>query len=221
MSAFQPLDPSEVVFGQYDGYTDLDQVDDHSTTDTLAAVRVWVNNDRWRGVPFVLRSGKRLADSKQLVTVIMRQPDGPFAELPRDASRLEISLSGSGELKMALVLKRPGPQLALTEHRIDLGLGDLPGGEPLPPYVALLHDVTIGDRSLFTSSDGLSHAWKAAEPILQAPRPRSAIHPAAGVPPQRMTSPRVTAGSPNRPDKRPDLPRSSMLPVRDYPEWYV
>jgi glucose-6-phosphate 1-dehydrogenase len=168
LSSFRPLDPSEVVFGQYAGYTDLPEVDDHSTTDTLAAVRLWVDSERWHGVPFLLRSGKQLADSKQLVTLIMRQPTSPFTDLPDDACRLEISLSGPGQLQMTLVLKRPGPQLALAEQRIDLGLGDLPGSDPLPPYVALLHDITIGDRSLFTSSNGLSHAWRAAEPVLNA-----------------------------------------------------
>lgn len=174
LSAYRPLDPGEVVFGQYDGYTDLPEVDDNSSTDTLAAVRLWVDTERWRGVPFLLRSGKQLADSKQLVTLIMRQPNEPFTDLPGDASRLEISLSGSGQLKMALVVKRPGPALELAEHHIELGLGDLPGSEPVPPYVALLHDVTIGDRSLFTSSDGLSHAWRAADPVLESrPEPIS------------------------------------------------
>ena len=169
LAAFRPLDTSEVVLGQYEGYRDIDQVPDDSTTDTLAAVRLWVDTDRWRDVPFVLRSGKQLTDSKELVSLIMKEGEGPFGNLPDTAARLEISLSGSGAIGLALILKRPGPDLTLAEQRIDLGLADVPDSSPLQPYVALLHDVMTGDRSLFTSSEGLGHAWRVADPVLKHP----------------------------------------------------
>lgn len=167
LSAFRSLDPAEVVLGQYDGYRDLDEVADDSTSDTLAAVRLWVDTERWRGVPFVLRSGKRMASSTQLISLIMREVTGPMEDVPDSAPRLEICLSGAGELAMTLILKRPGPQLDLTEQHIDLDLSDVANANPLKPYVALLHDVLVGDRSLFTSSDGLAEAWRVADPVLQ------------------------------------------------------
>lgn len=169
LASFRPLDPQEVVFGQFDGYTDIDEVADDSTTDTLAAVRLWVDTDRWRGVPFVLRSGKRMAGSDQLVSLIMKETQGPLGDLPDSAARLEISLKGSGSIAVALIMKRPGPDLTWVEERIDLSLAEVDPGEALDPYVALIHDVLLGDRSLFTSSDGLQHAWRVSEPVLSDP----------------------------------------------------
>jgi glucose-6-phosphate 1-dehydrogenase len=169
LGSFRPLDTSEVVLGQYEGYTDIDGVPDDSKTDTLAAVRLWVDTDRWRDVPFVLRSGKQLKESKELVSLIMKETQGPFGDLPDAAARLEISLAGAGAIGVALILKRPGPDLTVTEQRIDLGLAEVPDSSPLPPYVALLHDVMTGDRSLFTSSEGLGHAWRVADPVVKNP----------------------------------------------------
>lgn len=169
VGTFRTLDHDDVVLGQYDGYRDLDDIDDDSHTDTLAAVRLWVDSDRWQGVPFVLRSGKRMADDHELVTLIMKDPDSPFGELPEHASRLEISLAGSGAIRASLILKRPGPELELTEHRFDLSLAEVPESEPLAPYVSLLHDVLAGDRSLFTSSASLAEAWRTADPVVENP----------------------------------------------------
>lgn len=167
LSAFRPLSPDDVVFGQYEGYLELDEVAEGSTMDTLAAVRLWVDTDRWRDVPFVLRSGKQLAGSKQQVSLLFRTPDGPMTNIP--ASALVISLSGSGAIQAQLVLKQPGPNLELVDQRINLALAEGRDAEALPPYVALLHDVTTGDRSLFTSSAGLLAAWTAAAPIIDHP----------------------------------------------------
>jgi glucose-6-phosphate 1-dehydrogenase len=128
-----------------------------------------VDTDRWRDVPFILRSGKQLKDSKELVSLIMKETHGPFGDLPDGAARLEISLAGAGAIGVALILKRPGPDLTVTEQRIDLGLAEVPDSTPLPPYVALLHDVMTGDRSLFTSSGGLAHAWRVADPVVKNP----------------------------------------------------
>ena len=74
----------------------------------------------------------------------------------------------------SLIAKEPGPDLTLTEARTSLDLAEIPGGTPLPPYVSLIHDVITGDRSLFTSSEGLAAAWAAIEPLL---RDRPPVHP--------------------------------------------
>ncbi|MFW3170675.1 glucose-6-phosphate dehydrogenase [Geodermatophilus sp. CPCC 206100] len=167
LSSFRPLDPGEVVLGQFDGYTDIDGVADDSATDTFVAARLWVDTDRWRDVPFVLRTGKRMAASEQRVSLLLRKPDGPVEAIPGHGNVLSLSLSGSGAVDLALVAKRPGPDLALARATATLELADVPGGEPLPPYASLLHDVLIGDRSLFTSSAGLRSAWAAFAPLAQ------------------------------------------------------
>jgi glucose-6-phosphate 1-dehydrogenase len=168
--SFRPLDPAEVVLGQFDGYRDVPGIDPHSDRDTFVAARLWIDSDRWRGVPFYLRTGKRLAASAQRVSLILRDPPGPLnGQLPRDSNVLCFSLAGDGEIDLSLVAKRPGPTLDLDVAHANIALASLPGADPLPPYVRLIHDVLLGDRSLFTRPDGLAAVWDVAEPLLSRP----------------------------------------------------
>jgi glucose-6-phosphate 1-dehydrogenase len=168
--SFRPLDPAEVVLGQFDGYRDVPGIDPHSDRDTFVAARLWIDSDRWRGVPFYLRTGKRLAASAQRVSLILRDPPGPLSgQLPRDSNVLCFSLAGDGEIDLSLVAKRPGPTLDLDVAHANIALASLPGADPLPPYVRLIHDVLLGDRSLFTRPDGLAAVWDVAEPLLSRP----------------------------------------------------
>ncbi len=169
LAAFRPLTREDVVLGQFEGYRDLDDVADDSRTDTFVAARLQVDTDRWRGVPFLLRTGKRMAEGHQRVTLVMRRPDGPVGALPGGGNTVSLSLSGAGELDLGLVTKRPGPDLELAVARTSLDLGRVDGGEPLPAYASLLHDVLVGDRSLFTTSAGLAEAWRAVRPVLDDP----------------------------------------------------
>jgi glucose-6-phosphate 1-dehydrogenase len=170
IGCFRPLDPAEVVLGQYDGYRDVPGIDPKSNQDTFVAARLWIDNPRWQGVPFYLRTGKRLAVSQQRVGLILREPDGPLAgQLPPDGNVLSFSLSGDGEIDLSIVAKRPGPGLDLDVANASIPLGSLKDADPLPPYVRLIHDVLIGDRSLFTRPDGLASVWKVAEPLLSQP----------------------------------------------------
>jgi glucose-6-phosphate 1-dehydrogenase len=170
IGSFRPLDPAEVVLGQFDGYRDIPGIDPHSNRDTFVAARLWIDTDRWRGVPFYLRTGKRMAASAQRVSLILREPPGPLAgQLPRDANVLCFSLAGDGEIDLSLVTKKPGPALDLDVAHADVSLGGLPGADPLPPYVRLIHDVLLGDRSLFTRPDGLAAVWDVAGPLLSRP----------------------------------------------------
>jgi len=170
IGSFRPLDPAEVVLGQFDGYRDVPGVDPQSDRDTFVAARLWIDSDRWRGVPFYLRTGKRLAASAQRVSLILREPPGPLrGQLPRDANVLCFSLAGDGEIDLSLVTKKPGPALELDVAHANISLSRLSGADPLPPYVRLIHDVLIGDRSLFTRPDGLAAVWDVAEPLLSAP----------------------------------------------------
>src|SRR5487761_1146140 len=178
ISSFRPLDPAEVVLGQFDGYRDVPGVDPHSSRDTFVAARLWIDSDRWRGVPFYLRTGKRLAVSAQRVSLILREPPGPLrGQLPRDANVLCFSLAGDGEIDLSLVTKKPGPALELDVAHANISLSRLSGADPLPPYVRLIHDVLLGDRSLFTRPDGLAAVWEVAEPLLTNPPPARGYAP--------------------------------------------
>jgi glucose-6-phosphate 1-dehydrogenase len=170
IGCFRPLDPAEVVLGQFDGYRQVPGVDPQSSQDTFVAARLWIDNPRWRGVPFYLRTGKRMATSAQRVCLILRDPTGPLSgQLPRDANVLSFSLAGDGEIDLSLVAKRPGPALELDVAHASIPLASLHGADPLPPYVRLIHDVLLGDRSLFTRPDGLAAVWDVAEPLLSTP----------------------------------------------------
>jgi glucose-6-phosphate 1-dehydrogenase len=166
---FRPLNPAEVVLGQFVGYRDIKGVNPRSRTNTYVAAKLWIDNPRWRDVPFFLRTGKRLAVDEQRVSIILRTPRRPLTSLPSQDNVLSFSLSGSGEIDLTLLAKKPGIELTVEPATVRLPLAELPDAEPLPPYVRLIHDVLVGDRSLFTRPDGLAAAWRCVQPVLDDP----------------------------------------------------
>ena len=189
IACFRPLDPDDVVLGQYEGYRDVEGVADGSDTDTFIAARLWVDTDRWRGVPFLLRTGKRLGVSEQRVTLRLRTPSGgPVTDAP--PTTMSLSLKGTGELDVEVVTKKPGPEIALTTLAAPLPFSD--GGPDLPAYATLIRDVLVGDRSLFTSGEGLKAAWRTLSPVLKR-RPAVQRYPQGSWGPEAATS---LAGTP-------------------------
>ncbi|GAC69452.1 glucose-6-phosphate dehydrogenase [Gordonia soli] len=172
IAAFRPLDPAEVVYGQYEGYRATEGIADDSSTETFVAARLWVDTDRWHGVPFLLRTGKMLDRSAQRLSVVFRRPDGPLTKLPADGTVLTFDLAGDGAIQLTLTVKRPGSGTDLDVARMEVPLDTL--GDGLPPYARLIADVLRGDRSLFTRPDGLAHVWEVATPVLQHP---PEVHP--------------------------------------------
>jgi glucose-6-phosphate 1-dehydrogenase len=173
---FRKLDPSEVVLGQFEGYRDVPGIAARSSMDTFVAARLWIDSKRWKGVPFLLRTGKRMAQSRQRVSLILREPVGTLANVPKHSNVLSFELAGTGEINLGLVAKQPGAELKLDVTETTIPLSQLDGGDPLPPYVRLIHDVIVGDRSLFTRPDGLAAVWKVAAPLLDN-RPRISRYP--------------------------------------------
>ncbi len=167
--SFRKLDPAEVVLGQFTGYKDVEGVKARSTTDTYVAAKLWIDNPRWRGVPFLLRTGKRMAASEQRVTIVLRTPGHPIADLPPRANAISFSLAGDGEIDVTLLAKKPGVAITVDPATVKIPLAQLPDADPLPPYVRLIHDVLLGDRSLFTRHDGLAAVWRVAQPLLDNP----------------------------------------------------
>lgn len=169
---FRPLDPRhDVVLGQFAGYRDIDGVAPDSRQDTFVAARLWVDSDRWRGVPFVLRTGKMMARKAQRVTLVLRPDDGPLQEVAARPNTIEIDVAGAGEIFLGLTVKAPGPEARLSWGRAVLDLDDVPGGTPISPYASLIDDVLRGDRSLFTTEEGLRAAFRAYEPLRGPGRP--------------------------------------------------
>jgi glucose-6-phosphate 1-dehydrogenase len=172
IGSFRTIDPRDVVLGQYDGYRELAGVANRSRTETYVAAKLWVDTPRWRGVPFLLRTGKRLHQTHQSVSLILRAPDGPFGQLPPAGNVLRFALDGTGAIDLSMVVKEPGVGLTLDTASARVPIRSLADGKqvPLPPYVRLLHDVLAGDRSLVTRPDGLAQVWKVAKPVLALDR---------------------------------------------------
>ncbi len=167
IGCFRPLTYDDVVVGQYEGYRDIDGVPGDSRTETFVAARLWVDNDRWDGVPFLLRTGKCMTESHQRVSIRFKRPAEAVPELACDCNTLSFELSGDGEIALSLVAKQPGPTMALAAGSAVLPLGTAFGSSGLPAYSRLIHDVMLGDRSLFTRPDGLHHVWEVAAALLE------------------------------------------------------
>lgn len=170
IACFRPLTRKDVVVGQYKGYRRTKGVPNGSRTETFVAARLWVDNDRWDGVPFLLRTGKCLAESHQRVSIRFKRPAETLPDLPCDCNTLSFELSGDGEIVLSLVAKKPGPTMEPAVGAATLPLGTALGSSALPAYARLIHDVLLGDRSLFTRPDGLQHVWEVAGALLK-PKP--------------------------------------------------
>jgi glucose-6-phosphate 1-dehydrogenase len=170
ISAFRPLDLDEVVLGQFDGYRETEGIADGSHTDTYVAARLWVDTDRWRDVPFVLRTGKRLKEGAQRLSLLFRAPKGPLHSAGKLPEALAFDLQGSGRIMMQLTVKQPGPEFVPDDVDHVLRLDQVASGS-MAPYTSLIYDVLRGDRSLFTSSAGLAAAFTAFAPLQGPDRP--------------------------------------------------
>ena len=176
IGCFRPLTYDDVVVGQYHGYRDLDGVAAGSRTETFVAARMWVDNERWQGVPFLLRTGKCLAESHQRVSVRFREPAENMAGMYAGCNTLSFELSGDGEIDLSLVTKQPGPTGDLAAASARLPFGQAFHTPSLPAYARLIHDVLLGDRSLFTRPDGLRHVWEVAGGLLRD-KPEPLVYP--------------------------------------------
>jgi glucose-6-phosphate 1-dehydrogenase len=170
-----PIDAGDVVFGQYEGYTSEKGVAPDSKVETFVAARVFVDNWRWAGVPFYLRTGKCMAESARVVSIAFREP--PKSMFPADAGfgkagpdHLTFDLSDVPRLSLSFYGKRPGPGMHLDKASLQFSLGEIPNHKDvLEAYERLIHDAMIGDRTLFTTSEGVERLWEISAPLLEHP----------------------------------------------------
>ena len=148
---------------------------DDSDTDTFVAARLWIDTDRWQGVPFLLRTGKMLARSAQRVSLIFKPTDGPVHSAGATTNALIFDLKGNGAIEIQMTVKKPGPEPLPAESCSRLHLENVSAGS-MTAYTSLIYDVFAGDRSLFTSSAGLEAAFKAFAPLLSEKRPPVQIY---------------------------------------------
>lgn len=175
-------DPARAVRGQYrggviddeavPGYRDEDDVDPASTTETFAALRVEVDNWRWHGVPFYLRSGKRLAQRVTEIAVEFKHvPTSIFRPLMADqltANVLRFRIQPNEGISLCFEAKHPGPKLCMSTVHMQFAYQEAFGIKPPEAYARLFLDVMLGDPTLFARQDWLVHAWNFLDPILES-----------------------------------------------------
>ncbi len=174
--ALRPFDPARVVFGQFEGYRDEDDVESDSQTESFAAVEAWIDTWRWQGVPFLLRTGKAMASGTRVITITYREPplrmfgleDG--TDQAARPNRLVLELSDTPSARLELLGKAAGPDLALEPAVMELSFAGADDDvERLEAYERLLHDVIQGDHTLFTRADEVERLWEVAAPVLEHP----------------------------------------------------
>jgi glucose-6-phosphate 1-dehydrogenase len=170
-----PLDPANLVRGQFRGYRQEPGVAPNSQVETFAAVRLRIESWRWAGVPFVIRAGKCLPVTTTEVLVKLRQP--PLTNLAAGESNyLRFRLSPQISLNLGGRIKRPG--VAMVSMPVELSAVERSEGDELDPYERLLGDAMRGDALLFVRQDAVEAAWAIVEPILGDVTPVHEYEPA-------------------------------------------
>jgi glucose-6-phosphate 1-dehydrogenase len=173
--AMPDANPSHYVRGQYEGYREIEGVAEDSTTETYAAMRLEIDNWRWSGVPFFIRTGKHLPVTQtELRLVFHKPPRLGFHERFRrpEPCQLAVKLDPSTGIRLLVEAQRAGvPQP--EQINLDMEFAD-EGGEGAEPYEVLLHAAMNGDSARFTRQDSVEEAWRVLQPLLDDPSP---VHP--------------------------------------------
>jgi glucose-6-phosphate 1-dehydrogenase len=187
----KPIDPDCVIRGQYAGYRDGAGVSPDSRTETFVAMRATIDNWRWAGVPFFLRTGKCLAEERRLLTIAFREPPrgmfraaGAFVE-DYGPDHISFDLGNPGGIITSFLAKVPGPQMRLGQARMEFSYEGSFGTQGLEPYERLMYDAMLGDRTLFTNADGIENLWAASGELLRDPPPLHR-YPPGSYGPQKM-----------------------------------
>jgi glucose-6-phosphate 1-dehydrogenase len=172
-----PIQPADVVRGQYSGYRSEEGVDPDSDTETFIALKCHIDNWRWAGVPFYLRTGKRLAEGQRIISIAFREP--PKSMFPpgsgvgsQGPDHLTFDLADASKMSLSFYGKRPGPGMRLDKLSLQFAMTDTGlAGEVLEAYERLILDAMRGDRTLFTTAEGIERLWEVSTPLLESPPP--------------------------------------------------
>jgi glucose-6-phosphate 1-dehydrogenase len=181
--SLRPLDPAQVVRGQYEGYGSEPGVDPNSSTETFVALRCEVDNWRWSGVPFFLRTGKRMGESARIISIAFREP--PQSMFPENSrvgrygpDHLTFDLDESSRVSLSFYGKRPGMGMVLDKASMQFSLDETEyRGDTLEAYERLIRDAMAGDHTLFTTAKDIERLWEVSTPLLENPPPAKPYPP--------------------------------------------
>lgn len=172
-----PIQPGDVVRGQYSGYRSEAGVNPQSENETFIALKCAIDNWRWAGVPFYLRTGKRLAEGQRIISIAFREP--PKSMFPAGSGvgeqgpdHLTFDLADASKMSLSFYGKRPGPGMRLDKLSLQFAMRDTGMiGDVLEAYERLILDAMRGDRTLFTTAEGIERLWAVSTPLLESPPP--------------------------------------------------
>jgi glucose-6-phosphate 1-dehydrogenase len=172
-----PIEPRNVVRGQFIGYQDEDGVAPDSDTETFVALKCNIDNWRWAGVPFYLRTGKRMAEGMRIISIAFREaPRSMF--LPgsgigsQGPDHLTFDLADAAKVSLSFYGKRPGPGMRLEKLSMQFSTQETErAGDVLEAYERLMLDAMRGDHTLFTTAEGIESLWERSMPLLEDPPP--------------------------------------------------
>jgi glucose-6-phosphate 1-dehydrogenase len=175
--SLSPIEPASVVRGQYEGYLDEPGVRPRSETETFVALKCEVDNWRWAGVPFYLRTGKRMAQGARIISIAFREP--PRSMFPAGSGvsasgpdHLTFDLADASKLSLSFYGKRPGPGMRLDKQSLQFSLHETGRtADVLEAYERLIYDAMCGDRTLFSTAEGIESLWERSAPLLADPPP--------------------------------------------------
>jgi glucose-6-phosphate 1-dehydrogenase len=170
-----PIDPADVVRGQYQGYRDIEGVAHDSENETFVALKCYIDNWRWAGVPFYLRTGKRMAEGARIISIAFKEP--PRSMFPKHSGvgdhgpdHLTFDLADKAKMSLSFYGKRPGPGMRLDKLSMQFAMGDTTwAGSVLEAYERLIYDAARGDQTLFSSAEGIERLWEVSAPLLHNP----------------------------------------------------
>lgn len=170
-----PIEPQNVVRGQYVGYRDIDGVAPDSETETFIALKCYIDNWRWAGVPFYLRTGKRMAEGARIISIAFKEP--PKSMFPTDSGlgdhgpdHLTFDLADEARMSLSFYGKRPGPGMRLDKLSMQFAMQDTGwAGSVLEAYERLIYDAARGDHTLFNTAQGIERLWEVSQPLLDHP----------------------------------------------------
>jgi glucose-6-phosphate 1-dehydrogenase len=182
------VNPARVVRGQYAGYRDEPDVSDDSQAETYAAMQVELDNWRWAGVPFNLRTGKRLKRKVTEVSLSFRHvPYNVFAgteAVPPGRDALVILVQPNEGISLNLNIKKPGLGMELDRAALDFDYVQAFHTPLIEAYELLILEAMEGDHTLFTREDEVERAWEVLTPILERPPPVVTYEPGSWGPPE-------------------------------------
>ena len=175
--SLMPVEPHNVVRGQFIGYRKEKGVDPESDTETFIALKCFIDNWRWAGVPFYLRTGKRMAEGQRIISIAFREP--PRSMFPGDSGigalgpdHLTFDLADQSKVSLSFYGKRPGPGMRLDKQSLQFAIRETGlGGDVLEAYERLILDAMRGDHTLFCSAEGIERLWEVSAPLLDSPPP--------------------------------------------------